>query len=130
MKNGELNKDTERKLKSQLEKDTKIELHGELTKTLEDALNRKRKGDMIVNEWIKTKKKEFFNSKKGQMKENQNKQNFEKVKTRTNDHAFSEWLKNSLKSLRREKSVKRLEHVEKEKKSRVTERTKVRNQFE
>jgi hypothetical protein len=64
------------------------------------------------------------------MKENQHKQNFEKVKTRTNDHAFSEWLKNSLKSLRREKSVKRLEHVEQEKKSRVTERTKVRNQFE
>jgi hypothetical protein len=60
MKNGELNKDTEKKLKIQLEKDTKIELHGELTKTLEDALNRKRKGDMIVNEWIKTKKKEFF----------------------------------------------------------------------
>ena len=47
MKNGELNKDTERKLKSKLVKDTKIELHNELARTLEDALHRKRKGDMI-----------------------------------------------------------------------------------
>ena len=46
----------EKKLKSKLVKDTKIELHNELAKTLEDALQRKRKGDAVVDQWIKCKK--------------------------------------------------------------------------
>jgi hypothetical protein len=130
MRSGELNKDTENKLKTKLVKDTKIELHNELARTLEDALHRKRKGDMIVNHWIKSKNKEYSRSKKGQIKEKEHKQVYEKVKSNTNDRAFNDWLKNSLKSLRREKSKKRIEKIEKVKHSRATERTKLRNQLQ
>lgn len=38
-------------------KETKRELHHELARTLEDAINRKRKGDALVSEWISNKKK-------------------------------------------------------------------------
>lgn len=50
-----IKKDTEKKLKKKLIHDTKIELHNELAKTLEDALQRKRQGDQVVSEWIKVR---------------------------------------------------------------------------
>ena len=52
-----IKKDTEKKLKGKLVKETKRELHHELARTLEDAINRKRKGDALVSEWISNKKK-------------------------------------------------------------------------
>jgi hypothetical protein len=56
MKNGARRKSSKNKLKEKLVKDTKVELHNELAKTLEDALQRKRKGDIVVDEWIRCKK--------------------------------------------------------------------------
>ena len=92
-----IKKDIENKLKNKLIKETKRDLHHELAHTLEEALQRKRNGDMLVSEWIRQKKKEYRRSKSLRKKEQNYKKNFEKVKAKTNEKAFCEWLKNNLK---------------------------------
>lgn len=52
-----LKKETEQKLKQKLVSDTKVELHHEITRTLEQALNDKRICDQHVKKWIKDKTK-------------------------------------------------------------------------
>lgn len=101
-----IKKDTEKRLKHQLTKDTKIELHNELARTLEEALQRKRKGDEIVNEWIKSKTKESKKTKREKSKELAYKKHYETLKARSNSKVFTDWLRKNLKSLRREKSQK------------------------
>ena len=66
-----IKKDTEKKLKNKLVNDTKMELHNELAQTLEEALQRKRKGDFVVSEWIKNKKKEYRKQRQEKHKQKQ-----------------------------------------------------------
>lgn len=101
-----IKKDTEKKLKGKLVKEMKRELHHELARTLEDAIHRKRKGDALVSTWISNKKREFLKSRSKVRKEDEYKRNFEIMKNRTNEQAFTEWLKNSLKNMKKEKIQK------------------------
>lgn len=116
-------------MKKKLVKETRKELHNELTRTLQEALEKKRRGELQVTDWVNSKKRQERRSRSQRKKKDEHRKSMEKIKAHNNDKIFSEWLKNSLRTLKREKSRKRIESKTK-RMTKEDKQSKIQHQLE